>query len=174
MIVKIARILMTVTLFYSAPAWPAESPRMRIHLVVVHPYYGLSVPWDLDNPEIIIPLNLPNTRSGAASFLGHVKDTGQSGDDVVGGDLMIRMGHTDRTYPDIWKERLVEAGYVDVDGSGADELYFLTMEGDLNRTMHFNLLRPLTSKLITLSCSWGPDDRSAVFRKSDNFDTPAL
>jgi hypothetical protein len=147
---------------------------MKVHLTALHGYYSYSVPWDLDNPEILVPLDLPNTRSGAAIFLGHVKELSPSEYDVVGGDLMIRDGPSDRTFPKLWEQRLLEAGTVVVTPKNQEEVYYVAMEGDYFQEWHFNLFNPLTSKLITLSYSWGPDDPKPLVKKSANYDAPEL
>ena len=76
-----------------------EGPRSRVHLTAVRSYCSLSVPWDLSNPEVQVPLKLPRSKSGLAIFIGHVQHVGSSGNNVVGGDLMIRVGPNDRTFP---------------------------------------------------------------------------
>src|SRR5258706_4498569 len=115
-----------------------EHPRMKVHLTALHGYYSYSVPWDLDNPEIVVPMNLPNTRSGAAIFLGHVKELSPSEYEVVGGDLMVRDGPNDRTFPNLWERWLLEAGTVVVTPKNAQEIYYVSMEGDLFQDWHFN------------------------------------
>ena len=52
--------------------------------------------------------------------------------------------------------------------------YFVSMEGDLFESWHFNLFNPLTSTLITLSYSWGHDDPMAIVKTSANFHSPDL
>jgi len=42
------------------------------------------------------------------------------------------------------------------------------------QSWHFNLLNPLTTKIITLTYTWGPDDPMAGVTKSANFDAPEL
>jgi hypothetical protein len=150
------------------------SPRSLLHLTAVKGYYSYSVPWNLEDPEVRVPLNLPHTRSGMAIFIGHIKNTPPSGNTVVGGDLMIRMGRKEQTFRDIWKDHLSEAGTVKMPDGGPEEIYFASMEGDTFQSWHFNLFNPLTRTLVTLSYSWGHDDPAAVVKKSDNFDDPTL
>ena len=172
-IIKIA-VFMGCALCLLDGALAEEHPRLKVHLTAVHGYYNLQVPWDLDDPEIVVPLNLPQTRSGAAIFLGHVKELRRGEFEVMGGDLMIRDGPNDRTFPKMWEQRLTEAGTVVVTPKNEEEIYFVTMEGDYFQEWHFNLFNPLSSKLITLSYSWGPDDPMATAKKSANYDAPEL
>jgi hypothetical protein len=173
-LLAMAGVLVLAALFLVDRTGADEHPRARVQLAAMHSPYFLSVPWDLENPKVFVPLRLPQTSSGAAIFLGHVKNLGPSGMGVVGGDLRIRWGRHDRTYENIWKERLVEAGTVVVTPKNDEEIYFVSMEGDSFESWHFNLFNPLTSTLISLSCSWGPDDPMVVVKKSDNFAAPEL
>jgi len=153
--------------------WAVEHPRSKIHLTAVHGTYSLSVPWDLRNPKVVVPLQVPQTPSVAAVFLGHVKQLSPYEYEVVGGDLKVRRGPNARTFRNIWEQRLVEVGTV-VMPKGQEELYFVSEEGDYFQSWHFNLLDPLTSTLITLSYSWGQEEPRAVAKKSDNYNAPGL
>jgi len=90
-----------------------DQPRSRVQFAAVHRRFSFSVPWNLQKPEIVIPLNLPNTSAGVALFIGHVKQLSPGMYDVVGGNLMVRRGSmTDITFLNIWEQRLNEAGTV--------------------------------------------------------------
>jgi hypothetical protein len=160
--------------FSFAICWADGAARAMIHFTAVKGYYSFSIPWDLTHPEVHVPLNLPHVRSGAAIFLGHIKNDGHNGKDIIGGDLIIRMPKTDKTFRNIWKERLCEAGTTTMPQGGPQEIYFTSMEGDNFQTWHFNLLNPQNSTLITLTYAWGHDDPVAVVTKSSNYAAPEL
>jgi hypothetical protein len=151
-----------------------ESPRSVIHFIAVHDRYSLSVPWNLAKPAIQVPLKSRSQKTGLAIFQGHVKEAGAAGKDVLGGDMAIQWGRTQKVFHDIWKERLEEVGTVQMPHSGLAEVYFVSMEGTSFQTWHFNLFNPRTSTLITLSYSWGHDDKSALKKTSANFNDPEL
>ena len=151
-----------------------EGPRSLIQFAAVHSQYSLSVPWDMAKPTVKILFKLPNRTTGLALFRGHVKDIGDAGKDVVGGDLLLQIHRKKRVFPDIWKERLAEVGTVQMPGSGGQELYFVSMEGTNFQTWHFNLFNPVTSALISVSYGWGQDDKVANRKTSDNFKSPEL
>lgn len=159
---------------FAGPSAVDEGPRSRVHFTAVRGYYSYSIPWNLDNPEAPVPLLLPPIKYAQATFLGHVKKTDQGVKDVVGGDLRVRLGPINHIFADIWKERLMEIGTVKMSSKSPEEIYFLSMEGNDFQSWHFNLFNPVTSTLITLSCSWGHDDPAAVVKKSDNFKSPEL
>ena len=174
---RIYKIIGSVGLSVLLFAWAGgaeESPRSLVHFAAVHGRYSFSVPWDLAKPVVKVPFRLSNGMSGLASFQGHVKDAGDAGKDVLGGDLVIQGARSKRTYKNIWKERLAEAGTVQMPRSGREEIYFASMEGVSFQEWHFNLFNPRTSALITLTYKWAQDDPAAIRKTSKNFDAPAL
>ncbi len=159
----------------SIVTWADVSPRSIVHFNAVHGRYSFSIPWDLAKPVVNVPLKVSNRTTSLAIFRGHVKDGGDAGKDVLGGDLTLQqMGRTKKVFQNIWKERLAEVGTVQMPRGNLEEVYFVTMEGSSFQVWHFNLLNPQTLNLITLSYSWGHDDTTALKKTSDNFDAPEM
>lgn len=171
---KIIRCVGMVVIGVSCLVRAEGSPRSAVHFIAVHDRYSLSVPWDLAKPAIKVPVKWSSRKTSLAIFQGHVKDAGAAGKDVSGGDMTSQWGRTKKVFHDIWQERLVEVGTVQMPHTGLEEVYFVSMEGTDFQSWHFNLFNPRTSTLITLTYSWGHDDKAAAKKTSANFNDPEL
>jgi hypothetical protein len=160
----------------AAHADVSPGPRSLVTFTAVHDRYSLSIPWDMTKPTVTVPFKLPRRANGQAVFQGHLKPAGAAGNDVIGGDLAVKMGRNKNVFQDSWKERLAEVGTVTMPRGGPQEIYFVSMEGGNGaaETWHFNLFNPLTSALITVSFHWAHDDNTALRETSKNFKDPAL